>query len=76
MLLVNGVKDTQVPIDDLMLVARTVPGGIKETWVNPNGGHMGADKEWGSERIRKEVTTPWLIKMLKGAKATGEAKGG
>ncbi len=66
MLLVNGTKDTQVPIADLHLVAQTVPGGTKETWVNPNGGHMGADREWGSERIRKEVTTPWLVKKLKG----------
>jgi pimeloyl-ACP methyl ester carboxylesterase len=67
MLLVNGVKDTQVPIADLMLVAQTVPGGIKQTWVNPDGGHMGASKEWGSERIRKEITTPYLVKALLGA---------
>jgi pimeloyl-ACP methyl ester carboxylesterase len=66
MLLIDGVEDTQVPIDDLMLVARTVPGGIKETWINPDGGHMGADKQWGAERIRKEIVTPWLIKKLKG----------
>ena len=72
MLLVNGTNDTQVPIADLHLVASTVPGGVKETWVNPNGGHMGADREWGSDRIRKEVTTPWLVKKLKGeAKVAG-----
>jgi fermentation-respiration switch protein FrsA (DUF1100 family) len=66
MLLVNGANDTQVPIADLHLVAQTVPGGVKETWINPNGGHMGADREWGSDRIRKEVTTPWLVKKLMG----------
>ncbi len=66
MLLVNGSKDTQVPIADLLLVAQTVPGGIKETWINPDGGHMGANREWGSERIRKEITTPWLVKKLFG----------
>ncbi len=66
MLLVNGTKDTQVPIADLHLVAQTVPGAPKEVWINPNGGHMGADREWGSERIRKEVTTPWLVRKLKG----------
>ena len=65
MLLINGWKDSQVPIADLFLVASTVPGGIKETWVNPTGGHMGADQTWGSDRIRREITTPWLIKMLK-----------
>ena len=75
MLLVNGVKDSQVPIDDLMLVARTVPGGIKEAWVNPNGGHMGADKEWGSDRIRREITTPWLIRKLLGRDAPAAQKG-
>jgi esterase FrsA len=66
MLLVNGTKDTQVPIADLHLVAQTVPGAPKEVWINPNGGHMGADREWGSERIRKEITTPWLVRKLKG----------
>ena len=66
MLLVNGTRDTQVPIADLHLVAQTTPGAPKEVWVNPNGGHMGADREWGSDRIRREITTPWLVRKLKG----------
>jgi esterase FrsA len=64
MLLVNGTKDSQVPIADLFLVASTVPGGTKETWVNPDGGHMGNDLVWPSERIRKEIVAPWVVKML------------
>jgi esterase FrsA len=67
MLLVNGVKDTQVPIADLHLVASSVPGAPKEAWINPNGGHMGADREWGSVRIRQDITTPWLIRKLLGS---------
>ena len=40
MLLVTGVKDTQVPISDIELLLRTgdVP---KEAWINPKGGHLG-----------------------------------
>ena len=67
MLLVNGVKDSQVPIADLFLAASSLPGGIKETWVNPDGGHMGNNGVWPSERIRKEVVAPWMVKMLKAA---------
>ena len=66
LLLVNGTRDSQVPISDLFLAARSLPGGPKEIWVNPNGRHMGADETWGSERIRAEVVTPWLIRQLKG----------
>jgi pimeloyl-ACP methyl ester carboxylesterase len=64
MLLVNGTKDSQVPIADLFLVASTVPGGPKETWVNPDGGHMGNNIAWPSERIRKEIVAPWMVRML------------
>ena len=71
MLLVNGAKDTQVPIADLHLVAQTLPGAPKETWVNPNGRHMGSDADWGSERIRQEIVTPWLVRKLKGEPAKG-----
>ena len=67
LLLVNGTRDSQVPIADLFLVAQTLPGSPKEVWVNPNGRHMGADETWGSERIRAEVVTPWLVRQLKGS---------
>lgn len=65
LLLVNGAKDTQVPIADLHVVAQTVPGAPKEAWINPEGRHMGSDLKMGSEDIRREVVTPWLVKMLK-----------
>ena len=65
LLVVNGAKDTQVPIADLHLVAQTLPGAPKEAWINPEGRHMGSDAKMGSEDIRNEVVTPWLVKMLK-----------
>jgi hypothetical protein len=42
MLVVGGVKDTQVPIVDLELLMRSgdVP---KESWINPVGGHLGRE---------------------------------
>ena len=48
MLLVNGVKDNQVPIADLDLLLHT--GMPKEAWVNPTGGHMGRNVEWSDQR--------------------------
>ncbi len=65
LLLVNGTKDTQVPIADLHLVAQVLPGAPKEAWINPDGRHMGADNKIGSEEIKAKIVTPWLIKKLK-----------
>ena len=62
MLLVNGEKDTQVPIDDLYLVLRN--GTPKEAWVNPQGGHIGRGAGWSDARIFKEVVVPWLAQRL------------
>ena len=39
MLLLNGEKDTQVPIEDLYLMLRH--GSVKEAWVNPQGANIG-----------------------------------
>ena len=44
MLVVNGEKDTQVPIADLYLLLRT--GTPKFAWVNPEGGHTGRSKDF------------------------------
>ena len=74
LLLVNGTKDSQVPISDLFLAAQSLPGAPKDVWVNPNGRHMGANEEWGSERIRTEVVNPWLIQHLKANERTASAK--
>ncbi len=64
MLIIAGVKDTQVPIDDeyLLLSHGDVP---KEAWINPSGGHLGRQVGvWPDPRIFKEVIIPWLVKTL------------
>ncbi|HVI08766.1 MAG TPA: alpha/beta hydrolase, partial [Candidatus Binatia bacterium] len=67
MLIVAGVLDTQVPIDDeyLLLSKGDVP---KEAWINPKGGHLGRQVGvWPDPRIFKEVIIPWLVKTLNAA---------
>jgi hypothetical protein len=64
MLIIAGVLDTQVPIDDefLLLSKGDVP---KEAWINPHGGHLGRQVGvWPDPRIFKEVIIPWLVKTL------------
>ena len=64
MLVVAGVKDTQVPISDLELVLNNgdVP---KDAWINPNGGHLGREKSgWTDPVIFQKVIIPWEMKIL------------
>ena len=64
MLILAGVLDTQVPIEDeyLLLSKGDVP---KEAWINPHGGHLGRQVGvWPDPRIFKEVIIPWLVKTL------------
>ena len=62
MLVMNGAKDSQVPIaDQLLLLTR---GDAKEGWINPNGVHMGFGAGWGPDRTIKEIIAPWLLKKL------------
>jgi len=64
MLILAGVRDTQVPIDDeyLLLSKGDVP---KVAWINPSGGHLGRQVGvWPDPRIFKEVIIPWLVKTL------------
>ncbi len=63
MLLINGAKDSQVPIEDLYLLMRT--GSPKEVWFNPEGGHMGRSKTLKDEEIMKTVVVPWVVRKLK-----------
>lgn len=63
MLLVNGERDSQVPIDDLYMELRS--GSPKEAWVNPQGGHIGRGKDWPDGRIFREVIVPWFVRMLR-----------
>jgi acetyl esterase/lipase len=62
MLVVNGEKDSQVPIADLYLLLRT--GTPKFAWVNPEGGHTGRSKDFPEDRITAQVVVPWLVSML------------
>lgn len=62
MLVMNGAKDSQVPIvDQLLLLTR---GDAKEGWINPKGVHMGFGAGYGPERTIKEIILPWLLKKL------------
>ncbi len=64
MLVIAGVLDTQVPIEDeyLLLSKGDVP---KEAWVNPRGGHLGRQVGvWPDPLIFKQVIIPWLVKTL------------
>jgi len=62
MLLVNGDKDTQVPIADLELMLHS--GTPKEAWVNPGGGHMGRSAEWPDSKIFEKIVAPWIARQL------------
>ena len=55
MLILAGVKDTQVPISDIYLLLDK--GDVPKTaWVNPLGGHLGRQVGvWPDPRIFKEV---------------------
>ena len=64
MLIIAGVLDTQVPIEDeyLLLNKGDVP---KEAWINPRGGHLGRQVGvWPDPLIFKQVIIPWLVKTL------------
>jgi pimeloyl-ACP methyl ester carboxylesterase len=61
MLLVNGARDSQIPISDLYLLLEH--GDAKEAWVNPRGGHMGRSPEWPPSAIAERVLLPWIAKV-------------
>ena len=64
MLILAGVRDTQVPIDDEFLLLRE-GDTPKVAWINPQGGHLGRQVGvWPDPRIFKEVIIPWLLKTL------------
>lgn len=64
MLILAGVKDTQVPISDIYLLLSK--GDVPKTaWINPEGGHLGRQVAvWPDPRIFKEVIIPWLVRLL------------
>lgn len=61
-LLVNGERDTQQPISDLYLMMKH--GDPKDTWVNPQGGHMGRSQDWSSRQIFLRVVLPWIVRKI------------
>ena len=63
MLVLNGVHDTQVPIEDLDLLLRH--GSATWGWINPNGFHTGRGGGWTDARIFNEVILPWVEQMLR-----------
>jgi pimeloyl-ACP methyl ester carboxylesterase len=64
MLVIGGVLDTQVPIADVDLLLHSGQTA-KEAWINPQGGHMGRDgKVWSDPAIFREITMPWIIRMV------------
>jgi esterase FrsA len=67
MLILAGVNDTQVPIDDIYLLLDK--GDVPKTaWINPQGGHLGRQVGvWPDPRIFKEVIIPWLVHALEPA---------
>lgn len=63
MLLVNGARDSQIPIADIFVLLQH--GDAKEAWVNPAGGHMGRSPQWPSPAIFEKVVMPWMLRRLK-----------
>jgi esterase FrsA len=63
MLVLNGEKDSQVPISDLYLLMQS-GGSAKWSWVNPDGGHTGRSQEWPNSKIAEEIVTPWIKARL------------
>jgi dipeptidyl aminopeptidase/acylaminoacyl peptidase len=66
MLVLNGEKDSQVPISDLYMLMQS-GGSPKWSWVNPDGGHTGRSQEWPNSRISEEIITPWIKARLEPA---------
>jgi esterase FrsA len=75
MLVVNGDKDSQVPISDLYMLMQS-GGSAKWSWVNPDGGHTGRSTEWPNSRIAEEVITPWIKARLEPATENKMARNG
>ncbi|PYX34050.1 MAG: hypothetical protein DMG81_20455 [Acidobacteria bacterium] len=72
MLVIGGVKDTQVPIDDLYLLL-SKGDTPKTAWINPQGGHLGRQvKVWPDPLIFKQVIIPWLVNTLQAENAQAE----
>ena len=65
MLVVNGARDSQVPVADAYVLLEH--GDAKDAWINPHGGHMGRSPQWPSSAIAEKVLMPWMLQRLKQA---------
>jgi esterase FrsA len=64
MLVLAGVRDTQVPISDIYLLL-SQGDTPKTAWINPQGGHLGRQvKVWPDPVIFRQVIIPWLVHTL------------
>lgn len=64
MLVIAGVKDTQVPISDIYLLL-SKGDTPKDAWINPSGGHLGRQvKVWPDPVIFRQVIIPWQVRTL------------
>lgn len=68
MLLVNGAKDTQVPINDLIILQ--LHGSPKEAVILPNSAHVGIGGGWSPKRINDEIVLPWMKRVLANSNAS------
>src|SRR5262245_47615607 len=63
MLVVNGARDSQIPVADAYVLLEH--GDAKEAWINAQGGHMGRSQQWPSSAIAEKVLMPWMLRRLK-----------
>jgi esterase FrsA len=62
MLVIGGVRDTQNPFSDILLLLQS--GSPKYAWVNPEGGHMGRSRTLSDAQIFDAVVRPWVAGRL------------
>src|SRR5258708_5619613 len=62
MLIINGMRDTQVPVEDFFLLMRS--GSPKEVWINPQGGPMGRNVAISDQKIFGTATFPLVVCVM------------
>lgn len=62
MLVVNGARDTQIPVADAYVLLEH--GDAKDAWINPQGGHMGRSPQWSGGAIAERVLMPWILRQV------------
>ena len=64
MLVITGVKDTQIPLADSDILLHT-GDSPKDAWINPQGGHLGRQAQgWTDPVIFEKVILPWEVRAL------------